>query len=175
MRTLSIDTYQQIIWVVLEAFERERVPFNFIPSLVYSTEEEQKKAFRGDHYDSARIILSWYHNQFRENGIISRKSLWGFAKKLQTYLANAIEIRWKAIEWEGDFDKSKQRKFIYPANPFSTIEQFPGITKEMMLAEQKLREKRRLIPERGTHTGIFMNGIDRDSDDIYKKYTALAR
>ncbi len=175
MKTISIDVYQQIIWVVLETFEKEQVPFNFIPSIVYSSEEEQKKAFRGDHYDSARIILSWYHNQFRENEIIHRKSLWGFAKKLQTYLANTVETRWEAIKWEGNFDISKQKKFTYPENPFSNVKQFPGITKEMIVAEQLLREKRRLIPEKGIHTGIFMSEIERDSDDIYKKYTAIAR
>ncbi len=110
------NIYKKIAWKALEIFHNENLSSNFVPALKYKTEDEQRKAFAGDHYDSARIALTWLFLQLKKRHIIQDRNVFDFACNLQQFLPSIVDERWETIGIapEDDFCKEKADNFAYP-------------------------------------------------------------
>ena len=159
--------YRAIAWEAMRMFEKEGVPFIFASVVINKTEQEQRKAFASGHHNRARIILSWLFAQLVKRQIIQNQSIFGFAKQLQAFLPQLVEIRWDAIKWEEDF--SLEKEFDYPVFPFE-IGHFTINTK---LVSQTINRKRWEITEskRPKFPTVQLDTDTRhdDIDDLYHR------
>jgi hypothetical protein len=137
---MTNSIYRAIAWKAMELFEKEDIPFCFVPVKAYKTKQKQKRVFSGDHHDSGRIILYWLFLQLKKRHMIQDQNVFDLAEHLQQFLPELIDERWEESKWNGNFSMSKVMEFNYPVYPFE-LDNFSINVKEITKRIDEGREK----------------------------------
>jgi hypothetical protein len=124
--------YNAILWEAMRLYDQQEIPFVFVPVRAFRTEQEQLKAFEGDHYDRARFTLTWLFEQLSKRQLIQEQTVFALAQRLQTLLPEAVTTRFECIK--------KNNSFMYPPFPI-VLDAFTLDTKAMARQADRKRQK----------------------------------